>query len=291
MKTLFISALFFLSLPSFGFELEQYPEERTYTEADRGLRPYNTHSIYKTGKFVLTFDDGPHPVGTPKVLDTLKKYQVKAAFFIITSNINKDTLPLIKRMLDEGHVVASHGVTHDNSNQLDEKTFKEKVKTSFMDLAKAYQYAGHPMTQFFYRFPYGAYGTRKDYHQINALKELSQEMLGDNCINMAFWDIDSADWVPGMTSKEVASNIAVHLNGGTYIDFKQQGSTYIKVPYVLKDPPGGGVVLQHDVQASTYNGGLELFLKTAQDLGIHIPRIDEVDEFKVTKHCQLSPLI
>lgn len=290
MKTLFIFLHALISLSAFAFEFDQYPEDRIYTEADRGLRPYNTHSIYKTGKFILTFDDGPHVVGTPKVLDTLKKYNVKAAFFVLTSNINKDTLPIIKRMLDEGHILGSHGVTHENSNTLDEKVFKKNVTKSFMDLARAYKFAGHPMTQFFYRFPYGAYGTRQDYHHINALRDLSQELLGDNCINMAFWDIDSADWVPGMTSKEVSSNIAAHLNGGTYIDFKQQGSTYIKVPYELKDPPGGGVVLQHDVQASTYNGGVELFLKTAQEKGIQILRLDEVEEFRVTKACQLSPL-
>jgi peptidoglycan-N-acetylglucosamine deacetylase len=290
MKTLFILALSLLSLSAIA-RIEQYPEDRVYTDADHGLRPYNTLSIYKTGTFALTFDDGPHLTRTPKVLDTLKKHNVKAAFFVLTSNINKDTLPLIKRMLDEGHIVGSHGVTHDNSNDLDQKTFKARVTKSFRDLALAYQYAGHAMKDFFYRFPYGAYGTRKDYHQINALKDLSKELLGDNCINMVFWDIDSSDWVPGMTATEVASNIAVNNEGGTYIDFKQQGSTYIKVPYEIKNPPAGGVVLQHDVQETTAGGGLELFLQYAEKKNLNLPRLDEIEEFKNTKACQLSPLL
>jgi peptidoglycan/xylan/chitin deacetylase (PgdA/CDA1 family) len=268
------------------YEWYQYPEDRTYTQADRGMRPYLARSLYKSGTFTLTFDDGPHPTRTAKILDVLKKYDVKATFFVLTAGITEADLPLIKRVLDEGHIIGSHGFNHDRSSDLTQLIWKQRVKQSFLDLAKWYKKAGHEFTKFYYRFPYGDYGGRSDYHHINALREVSLELTGENCIHMAFWDVDTADWVPGMTSKEVAQNIIAHNEGGTYIDFKKVGNTYVKVPLTMTSPPGGGVVLQHDVHEVNI-GATELFLKYAQARGVHLPRIDEVEEFLVTKNCKL----
>ncbi len=281
---LIILILSVLSLNSLAYF--QYPEERIYTSSDRGISPYNAKSIYHTGTFALTFDDGPHPIYTSQYLDLLKKYQTKATFFVLSSKINEQNFHLIKRMLDEGHIVASHGLDHNNSNDLSQFVWKASVRQSFLDLAKWHKRAGHEMTQFFYRFPYGAYGSRPEYHHINALKDLSYELLGDNCINMAFWDVDSNDWVPGMTGKEVASNIIAEFEGGTYIDFKQSGPTYIKVPMLITKPRGGGVILQHDVHSNSLEG-VEIFLQYAKIRGLRIPRLDEVEEFRVTKNCKL----
>lgn len=280
--TLFFSVSTFASQDAF----EQYPEDRTYTSADRGMRPYASLSLYKTGTFTLTFDDGPHPDRTPRILDVLKAHDVKATFFVLTNKINAATFPLIKRMLDEGHIVASHGPTHDRSSELTKEEWKRQTKQSFIDLAKWYKLAGHEFTKFYYRFPYGNYGTRSDYHHINVLKEISQELMGDNCIHMAFWDVDTSDWVPGMTPGEVAQNIIAHNEGGTYIDFKKEGNTYVKVPVTLKNPPSGGVILQHDIQEPSVKG-LDLFLQYAAERGLRIPRIDEVEEFRITKNCKL----
>lgn len=286
MKTILL--LLLVSTQAFAsfLELDQYPEDRTYTSSDRGMRPYLAHSLYKTGTFALTFDDGPHPERTPRVLDTLKKYNIKATFFVLTKQINESTFPLIKRMLDEGHLVGSHGPSHDRSGDLSREAWKEQTKQSFLDLAKWYKKAGHEFTKHYYRFPYGDYGTRTDYHHINVLKEISQELMGNNCIHMVFWDVDTSDWVPGMTPQEVASNIIAYNEGGTYIDFKRENGRYVKVPYTLKDPTAGGVVLQHDIQESSVQG-IEIFLKYAQERGVHLPRLDEVQEFKITKDCKL----
>lgn len=286
MKIIILTLLFALNSFASLNQLEQYPEDRDYTSTDRGMMPYRALSLYKTGVFTLTFDDGPHATRTPRVLDILKKYDVKATFFVLTSHINAANFPLIKRMLDEGHIVASHGPNHDRSADLNKEEWKKQTKQSFLDLATWYRLAGHEFTKHYYRFPYGDYGTRSDYHHINALKEVSQELMGNNCIHMAFWDVDTADWVPGMTPKEVAQNIIAHNEGGTFIDFKKKGNTYVKVPVQLKNPPAGGVVLQHDVQEPSVQG-LELFIQYAQARGVQLVRIDEVEEFKITKTCAL----
>ncbi len=285
-KIIFLLLSFSLSLHAAISELEQYPEDRNYTASDVGMRPYRSLSTYKTGTFTLTFDDGPHPTRTAKILDMLKKHNVHATFFILTSQLNDENAYLVKRMLDEGHIVASHGYTHDRSDSLTKEQWKAKVKRSFQDLAKYYHMAGYEMTKFFYRFPYGAYGTRKDYHTINALKEVSQELMGDNCIQMVFWDIDTADWVPGMTSEEVASNIKAFNEGGTFIDFKLVGGKYVKNPVQIKSPLGGGVILQHDIHELNIKA-TDLFLDYAKERLLDIVPLDTIEEYKITKNCKL----
>ncbi|MCQ2203372.1 MAG: polysaccharide deacetylase family protein [Bacteroidales bacterium] len=60
---------------------------------------------------MLTFDDGPHPVNTPKVLDVLKKHNIKATFFCIASEAEKYP-DIVKRIVDEGHTIGQHTYYH-----------------------------------------------------------------------------------------------------------------------------------------------------------------------------------
>lgn len=59
----------------------------------------------------LTFDDGPDPVQTPKVLEVLKEYGVSATFFCIGSKI-KGNEAIIQQMVDEGHAIGNHSYVH-----------------------------------------------------------------------------------------------------------------------------------------------------------------------------------
>jgi cellulose synthase/poly-beta-1,6-N-acetylglucosamine synthase-like glycosyltransferase/peptidoglycan/xylan/chitin deacetylase (PgdA/CDA1 family) len=62
-------------------------------------------------QIAITFDDGPDPVWTPKVLDVLAKHQAKATFFVLGSRVNR--YPAItRRILAEGHELGSHTFTH-----------------------------------------------------------------------------------------------------------------------------------------------------------------------------------
>jgi peptidoglycan-N-acetylglucosamine deacetylase len=71
--------------------------------------------IYKKGNYqntiALTFDDGPDPVCTPRLLDLLKKYQVKATFFVVGTKAKKYP-DIIKRMYQEGHEIGLHNYRH-----------------------------------------------------------------------------------------------------------------------------------------------------------------------------------
>lgn len=59
----------------------------------------------------LTFDDGPDAVMTPRVLDTLDRYGVKATFFLVGEKVRKNP-DLVRRMVNEGHIIGNHTYTH-----------------------------------------------------------------------------------------------------------------------------------------------------------------------------------
>ena len=64
-----------------------------------------------TKKIAITFDDGPHPKQTPEILDILKKYDVKATFFVIGVNAKNYPEPL-QRAINEGHEIGNHTYSH-----------------------------------------------------------------------------------------------------------------------------------------------------------------------------------
>jgi peptidoglycan/xylan/chitin deacetylase (PgdA/CDA1 family) len=73
---------------------------------------YSTDAVEK-GNVVLTFDDGPHPTATPRVLDLLAEHHMPATFFLIGRVISRTTYPLVQRMVAEGHTIGSHSYSHD----------------------------------------------------------------------------------------------------------------------------------------------------------------------------------
>jgi len=273
-----------------ALEDKQYPEERRYSSTDRGFRQYQAPSTHGTGRFALTFDDGPHDVYTAQLLDVLKAYDAKVTFFLITSRINQRNLPVLRRMIQEGHILASHGVEHLNSNDITEAQFKKNLRDSFLEIKDIYDSVGVEMDAIYYRYPYAAYGTRADFHQMNALKEVSQELFGDNCIQFAFWDIDTADWVGDMTATDVANNLKAHWTGGRYYDFESYRDArgrllYRKVARTMANPPKGGVSLQHDIHQKNIEGTRQ-FLEYAKNEGLELTTLPEIEEFKVLKSCR-----
>lgn len=65
----------------------------------------------KEDKILLTFDDGPHPIHTPKILEVLKNHDVKAVFFVIGKQVMEHP-EIFNRILSEGHATGIHTFDH-----------------------------------------------------------------------------------------------------------------------------------------------------------------------------------
>ncbi len=271
------------------------PEDRSYSDSNGDYKQeYNTPSLLSSSQYVLTFDDGPNPTVTPKILNLLKRYGVKATFFIIAKNINSRTRPIIKRIVDEGHIIASHDYTHDNNNNESREKFKSDLKKSITKIYQTAKSFGQRMKRFYFRFPMAAYGRASQYHHMNVIYELSQEMFNENCIHFVFWDNDSSDWVPGTTSTEIFNNFKAFENGGDYVTYRVRSGRiqkiYDTIPgRAVPSTPQGGVVLLHDIHQRTIKA-TELILQYASRNNIDFVPLYTVEEFgyPTSARCRLQ---
>jgi peptidoglycan/xylan/chitin deacetylase (PgdA/CDA1 family) len=268
---------------------KQFPrDEHTYIpQQDTGMRPYLATSLYQTNQLVLTYDDGPHPTRTDKILDLLAEYDVKATFFVVTEKITEQTMPIIQRMLREGHILASHDHDHDDNNSEGEAIYRRELTQTISKVEEILSREGVHQQHMYYRFPYGAYGQNANYHHFNVMKEVSQILYGENCINFVFWDIDTADWVPTIKASQVAQNVRANMEGGTAYSFRRVDGAYVTKPYTIKNPSRGGVVLMHDVQEKTLAAS-RLILEDARAKGWSIVPLQNVKEYAYeNRQCQL----
>ena len=105
------------------------------SSASKLLEKYDGYYVYNTEQkvFYLTFDEGYENGYTPSILDTLLNHGVKASFFATKSFITKNP-DLVRRMVDEGHLVLNHTVTHPSLYLLSD----EKIKEELSGVEKAY---------------------------------------------------------------------------------------------------------------------------------------------------------
>ena len=126
----------------------------------------------------LTFDAGYENGNTAKILDALKKHGVHAAFFVV-GNYLETSPELVKRMVEEGHIVGNHTYHHPDMSKIsDKQSFEKELK----DLENLYtQVTGQTMKKY-YRPPQGKYSE-------NNLK-MAQEMG----YKTFFWSLAYVDW-------------------------------------------------------------------------------------------------
>lgn len=98
----------------------------------------------------LTFDDGPHAEQTAKVLDVLLEFNVKACFFCIGKNVEGNEL-LLKRIIDEGHLIGNHSYNHNFSFTLQST---QKVQRDLQKCEKIISQTENISTRLF-RPPFG----------------------------------------------------------------------------------------------------------------------------------------
>ncbi len=105
------------------------------------------------GGFHLTFDDGPHPEGTPAVLEVLARHGVRATFFLVGEQVRRDPA-LVGELLAAGHELGLHCDRHRNLLRLSPRQVREDIARAEDTIASA---AGRGVT--LYRPPYGVLNT------------------------------------------------------------------------------------------------------------------------------------
>ncbi len=132
----------------------------------------------------LTFDDGPDETFTPQILDILKKYNIKATFFVVGEKVGYNK-KLIKREIDEGHEIGNHTYTHINVS----KNGYNKIKKEIVDTQDAIKSVTGIYPKLF-RPPY------------RAISKDMCEIIRQNDMNIVLWSyVDARDWSnPGVSS-------------------------------------------------------------------------------------------
>ncbi|WP_019228144.1 delta-lactam-biosynthetic de-N-acetylase [Sedimentibacter sp. B4] len=144
------------------------------------LKKYNAYYAGNNDEKVifLTFDAGYENGYTQDILDTLKKHDVKAAFFLVGHYIEKEP-GLVKRMIEEGHIVGNHTYSHpDMSKIADADSFKKELN-SLEDIYK--QTTGQDMPKY-YRPPQGKFN------------EENLKMANEMGYKTIFWSLAYQDW-------------------------------------------------------------------------------------------------
>ena len=144
------------------------------------LKAYDAAYIGDTSRKVLylTFDAGYENGCTEKILDILKRQQVSAAFFLVGNYLEKNA-DLVRRMVEEGHIVGNHTMHHyDMSKLSDEASFSKELQ----DLETLYkEITGKEMPKY-YRPPQGIYSETN----LKMAKELGYKTV--------FWSLAYVDW-------------------------------------------------------------------------------------------------
>lgn len=160
------------------------------TTPPAGVR--TSYSSVKTSQKVLamTFDDGPHPSLTPKLLDILKERNIKCTFFLI-GKLAKTYPAIVQRIVAEGHELGNHTWTHCSLTSRSDEQIRKELQQSADAIKEVAGVVPHLI-----RPPYGAINQR--------IKDMMFTEFGYSTI---MWSVDPQDWrrpgVAAVTSRLV----------------------------------------------------------------------------------------
>lgn len=147
----------------------------------------------------MTFDDGPHPSNTPRLLKILRDRNIKATFYLVGKNA-KAYPGIVRQMVAEGHEIGNHTWTHGSLTSMSDEQIRRELRQTSDAIFEASGY--RPQT---IRPPYGAINQR--------IKELMFAEFGYPTI---MWSVDPQDWrKPGVSV--VTSRIVTAAHPGAIL--------------------------------------------------------------------------
>lgn len=206
--------------------------------AHKLLKEYNGYYVGDTSSKIiyLTFDEGYENGYTNSFLDTLKNNNIKASFFVTTPYI-KSQKALIKRMVNEGHLVGNHSTTHPSMPDISDKS---KFDNELLTAAKSFKELTGKKISPFFRPPMGKYSERSMYYT---------SKLGYNTV---FWSFAYADWDP-----------------------KKQPDPNKAKNYILTHTHNGAIILLH-AESKTNADILDFLIKEWKSKGYEFKTLDDL---------------
>lgn len=178
----------------FAVRVGDYLRERRKNLAFKiGRVQWGPHDI--NDAVALTFDDGPHPRFTPEILDLLRRFGVKATFFLVGVRAREHP-EIVERIMAEGHCVASHTDTHPDMWTLSPRAAMHEYRVGRDTVSDI---AGHPVR--ICRPPKGSIGV---------VQACITRRLG---LRPWLWTLAGQDWLPGITVPEILAEIGTAKAG------------------------------------------------------------------------------
>lgn len=229
-----------------------YEEEANLTDDCSGIRVPDRGPFGK--KIALTFDDGPNAATTPKILDLLKTRGIKATFLINGIRVKGETeKAILRRIVDEGHILGNHTQEHLNSATIPLEQFKTQVSKTSAIISSI------GATPKYFRFPFGS----SNCATASTVRGTGQIVTG--------WHVDSADWCFASGAGTCKASTFAHIPDAWRNDM---------IGYTLSqlEKTQGGIVLFHDIHGNTANS-LPTVLDRMQSAGYTFTNIDDTTVF------------
>ncbi len=225
------------------------PEYRSVTAEQMTAYPL-AYTVEQTGYFpkevALSFDDGPDPTWTPKILDILRKYQVSGTFFMIGEEA-QNNIGLVQRVYREGHEIGNHTFTHPDISEISNASMDLEL-----NLTERLFMSELGVQPLYFRPPYSIDqepDTNDQAAPAQRIQDLGYVIVGDK--------IDTDDWEehPHKTPQEIVDSVFRQIG-------QMQGRPWMRGSIILLHDGGG------DRQATV--DALPVLIKALRDHGYTI---------------------
>jgi cellulose synthase/poly-beta-1,6-N-acetylglucosamine synthase-like glycosyltransferase/peptidoglycan/xylan/chitin deacetylase (PgdA/CDA1 family) len=178
---------------------------------------------YHPREVALSFDDGPDPTWTPKILDILKQYNVKGTFFMI-GEVAQDNVGVMQRVFREGHEIGNHTFTHPDISEISQRSLD--LQLNFTESLFQAKLGVKPV---YFRPPYSIDqepDTNDQAAPVEHIQQLGYVIVGDK--------IDTNDWDehPRKTPQEIVTSVFDQMK-------EANTKTWMKGSIILMHDGGG----------------------------------------------------
>lgn len=195
--------------------LKKRPSPRVFTRSGQSAKRAVT----------LTFDDGPHPDYTPRILEVLRSHEIPATFFVVGREAKKYP-DILRKIVADGHTVGNHSFTHSSLPGFSQGEIESEIEMT----EQAIESATHERSEFF-RPPYGEFN-------LGML-----DIMTSRGYTPVLWNVDPSDWSQ-RTSGSIYGRVVAQVRPGSIILLHdgggKQDATVAALPRIITALKAGG---------------------------------------------------